>query len=51
MLVFHNLNAGLSTDIRVGGALARVGGEIDSFLKVLLIRILKNLKEQVAQMT
>ncbi len=31
---------GLSTDFRVGGALPRVGGEIDYFLMELLIGII-----------
>ncbi len=37
--------AGLSATFGVGGTLTRVGGEIDSFLMGLLIRILKNVKK------
>ncbi len=40
-----NKVTGLSATFRVGGALARAGGEIDSFSMGLLIKILKNVKK------
>ena len=51
LLPLLNLISRLSADFGVGYTLAGVGGKIDEFLKTLFVRMWKNLKRLVTQMT